>query len=1490
MTDKTSQSLLIVGVGTSAGGLEALERFFKPVVPDSRVAYVVIQHLSPDFKSLMQDLLSRFTDLEVIRAEENLPVRGACIYLIPPGQMMTIKAGHLHLTERERKPHLELPIDVFFQSLAQDAGQYAVGVVLSGTGSDGSRGLESIRNFGGLALVQDPETAQFDGMPRAAIETGIAHAVMAPEALNAVIADYMANIGVPCIRDNYSPDSAHNSNYKGIFKMLQESFGLDFNQYKVSTVSRRIERRISLCGLASVEDYEDLLVTQKEEKNHLYRDLLIGVTEFFRDKDAFDALVSQVVKPLLTQSAEKSELRIWVVACATGEEAYSLAMIFNEVAKEQGYEGKITLFATDVHQHSLDTASAGVYSRVALRNVSEERLARYFNQLDEDRFQVSATLRSMVVFAQHNILSMPPFMRIDLLTCRNLLIYFTPETQRRVIALFHFTLKEKAYLFLGASETPGDLDGEFPTIDPKHKIYQKNRSLPPSRSLPVDLKLVPKLLNKTTGRMVPAHFDARGPGLSQLNTLYDSILQRFMPPGFIVDREGTLIHIFGDAGNLLKQGPGKFKQTLEHLLEGEVKLAFCSALQRAINRNERVNISGIRVVTGHGDEILSLEVHPLDAKALGAAYYQMLIVSRKPAVEFSRLDTEAPIVSGVESEIEGQFDLKLEYEKRIHELEQQLFSTQENLQAAIEELQTTNEELQASNEEMMASNEELQSMNEELHSVNEELYTVNAEYERKNVELQILNDDRNNLFGSIEVGIVFLDEQLKIRQFNPAIARMFKIMQHDVGRPIDHIAYALQGRDRMLRHTQQVLETGKTLEAEVETLEGDRYLKRIFPFIKSTGDKGGVIITFTNITQAKKIQRQLEIALEASRQVCWEWHIPSDDMNIFSPGTCILNYKFDNLAPKAATWWKLLHPDDYERVQRSIAQALNGETPYWQSEHRYKTQEGTWSWVAERGKVIERDDSGQAIRMVGTTQDIDITKREREQARQLDALYRAIVEDQDELIVRYTPEFKITFANQATLKFFGFTLDKLKDAKLSVLCGKTQELKGLFADLKPENPTLTQESEVSDHLGTEHWIRWRHRAFFDDQGKVVSYQSIGSDITELYQKQEQLQTSKQEAEAANRAKDEFLSVISHELRTPLTPVLNLTEHLLEVAEGDDVRECIHIINTSSRTLLELINDLLDFVKIESGKFTLEQQDFEVSALCREVFEVFRHTARTKKIELKLIHAPEAKTQGTWVFTDRLKLRQILVNLVSNALKFTHEGSVELSFTFDKKRGNTQFSVKDSGIGIGEADREKLFKPFSQLNASSTSEYGGTGLGLAISQRLAHLLGGAIEFTSVQGEGSTFTLSLPLKVDFTGMRDIASKTVPPFTGWEVDTIKNLRVLVAEDNPHTSFSIRKTLESLGCLVDCVQNGKEAVHAFENYPYDILMLDIGMPVMNGYEAVAAIKANTRKKQVPVIALTARADNTSREQANDSGFDAYMTKPFTKDGMIKLLKKWQQ
>ncbi len=829
-----------VGIGASAGGLEALERFLQPMQDNPGMAFVIIQHLSPDYKSMMAEILSKFTAMPVREALDGIQVEANHIYLIPPKKTMTVTSGHLYLAEKTPHRGLSLPIDTFFHSLALDQEEYAIGIILSGTGSDGTRGIRSIKEKDGMILVQKTDTAKFDGMPSSAIDTGLSDFILPPEEMSTALINFIQHPNITTLHLEQD-ELKHQQTEPGreiekILDLVKEHTDIDFHPYKSATVLRRIERRAGIRQCRDAREYLKLIEHSDAEKDTLYRELLIGVTKFFRNPDTFIALQQQIFPKIFACKKPNDTIRAWVAACSTGEEAYTLAILFAEYQAQAGEHQEVKIFATDIDQKAIETGANGTYPESIAADVSSERLTRYFIRNEGDNsYTVVPQIRRMVVFARHDLTKSPPFNRLDLISCRNLLIYLGTKMQAHILHLFHFALKSSGFLLLGESESTGDYDAAFTSLDHRHKLYQAKTDVLPN---------IPHLSGLIHSKV---HIEPTIPRLSsKTNTarrtteyLQNLLIEKYFPPCILVNDNLDVLYVTEQASEYLKL-KGTPEYNLTRLLPSSIASFVHSAVLNAL-KNQRVVVYKTPNNKDLNDDALEVKVEPLNQKHNSET---LLLIS---------INKEQ---SSPSNEEHSTLELSDDSRSYIEELEKDLAYTRETLQATIEELETSNEELQATNEELIASNEELQSTNEELQAVNEELVTINSEHQHKIQELAELNETHNNLLRSSKVGTVFLDCDFNVRNFTPAIRDEIYLRSNDVGRPFEEIKHHLL-IDDLRELLLNALQTHDVIDREVRSEQGHWYILRIAPFLLVDNTSNGVVLTLFNITQRKQAELQL---------------------------------------------------------------------------------------------------------------------------------------------------------------------------------------------------------------------------------------------------------------------------------------------------------------------------------------------------------------------------------------------------------------------------------------------------------------------------------------------------------------------------------------------------------------------------------------------------------------------------------------------------------
>jgi two-component system CheB/CheR fusion protein len=1612
------RNIKLVGVGASAGGLDALIEFFKNVPADCEAAFLVIQHVSPDHESIMDQLLAPHVQLPIEKAQSGMQLQKGTIYLSTPGMIARVNGMVLHLEARPENQAITLPIDLLFLSMAHTLGTEAAVVVLSGTGSDGTKGSVDVARNGGLVAVQLPESAEFNGMPRSAIWNGCPD-VIAPAAeiwqllLKAACDDSTnAMLGADASRElleDSQQELFDEELYRALFEYLDKRFGLNFSLYRINSVSRRLKRRMDLLSISEIQQYLDYIQVNEDETLRLYKDLLIGLTEFFRNKESLQALAEKGLKNRMIQEPDR-DLRIWVAGCATGEEAYSTYIVADEMRQETNFRGKITVFATDVFKPSIEHAGRGVYTAGELAGLSEARMQRYFQQVDTALFKIQPRVRENIIFAHHNFLLDAPFTNIDVVSCRNVLIYMKGDTQQVALRAFAYALRNDGILFVGNSESLGALETSFQAISAKHKLFQQHGKSSASERWPLG--------HGTFSPKASDFFQASSRASVTINrqllNAYDSLLERFGPSGFLVNAEREVLHCFGNASDYCVHVSGRARSDLAEQFDKRLKQAVIALMYRCSHNQARVDSKGIRCQSSSGECLVDVAVETLKRHD-GAGPCFFIEIHRRSEIPAEKPGLPSTSIGAFSDEVEDA-----DSTTRIKALEDELRFTRENLEAANEELQVSNEELQAINEEMQVANEELQSANEELHSVNQELITLNAEYERTNEELITVNTSHLNLLESTEDGVLFVDRDMRIRQFNTAIKKAFNLVHSDVGRPLHQIAYRMEGNEPLYDEVRRVLNNGARVAVQTELANGLIYLKRIVPFRGSSGEIDGALLTFTDITQEVRLEKRFLFALKTAKLSWWDYDVPRGMVMLQSAGECFLGADCIPSDHNRDSWMQQVHPDDRSIVEQSLNACLTGETDEWNCEHRFRTSSGDWLWVSNQGMVMRRSPKGEPLEMIGTTRDIndfklallcatsqrdmlnvvgdialmgywsyDVETRQVEWSAQtrkilavgddfdpsvegtfefipspdrerLQAAFQKAVDkgvpydlelqcvdrngrhcfvrssgrphvDEGGRVVRVvgvfqdvtetmrtqhevsaffavSPDFQATATFEGVLKTFngswetqlGYPANELLEMTLSdfVVAEERvafeEKLKLVIAGESVSNyetRVMSRAAQLPCEGESESWLSWSMSSDPHLRFIVVSARCV----TEQKKAVKDLQLARIRAEEANRAKTDFLAVMSHELRTPLNPILGYTDMLIEDTQDEEQLEILKTIVQSGDQMLALIDELLEYSKIDAGKSEVEVVDFYLSDLVAEKVRLMK--GMLKGVDCELTHSidwgnfnPESEPV---MLGDIGMLRQILRNLIANAIKFTNQGSIDFHTRVLKASAGEallEFAVADTGIGIAEADITGLFEPFTQVDRGMTRKYGGTGLGLAICKRLVDLLGGRIDVQSELGKGSVFTVQVPLRygmdegdvVKQSGNPEGSPNKKPPLIGG---------VLVVDDHASNALYIRKLVELRGLEVDVAHSGEDALKLSSTKRFQLIFLDLHMPGLDGFETLSQIRqheAGVDAPPVPVVILTADASQEARQSSVEAGAEDLLVKPVKPASINEMLSKY--
>ncbi|QGY47678.1 PAS domain-containing protein [Maribellus comscasis] len=1467
------KNLWVVGIGASAGGLDAIQQLFDKLPNDTGSAFIIIQHLSPDFKSLMPELLAKHTKMKIFTAEDKQTIAANCIYFNQRGKNLQIKGNKLYLFDKEPKKNLNLPIDIFFHSLGEEYREKSIGVILSGTGSDGSRGIKTIKERGGTVIVQEPESAQFNGMPNSAIETNLVDHILPPGEIAHILIRFPGQYLALSEKETKSNDVV----FYRIINEVYKNSGIDFKQYKKNTLLRRLKKRMSINNFEQCTDYYAFLKSNSKEKDILRQDFLIGVTSFFRDIEAFEVLKTKIIPELIKQKKNTDTIRIWIPGCSTGEEAYSIAILFDDYIRTHKLNNDFKIFATDIDSQALNNAGHGQYH--FKNELDDFYLENYFVKSGEE-IEIIKRIRDRIVFSNHNILKDPPFIRMDFISCRNLLIYLENNIQYKIILNFQFALNTGGYLFLGNSESLGKASVFFKVIDSKWKIFQNitDAKQIPGQSNPEER--ISSLTYKSQRDKVIQH-EYRYKENPE-SAFHRYLSKKYSPAVIFINREFDILYIQGDAGKKLSYNEGIFQNNLLKAVSPEIATSLRSGMRRLMLENKDIFIKDVQSNSEKKKFTFDIGLHKAEELA---NYNDVYFVSFGRDKETSKNET---------IEIDS-VPLDIASKQRLEDAENELKATKSELQNVVEELETSNEELQSSNEELMASNEELQSTNEELQSVNEELYTVNAELQEKNKELQTLNDDVNNLLDSTEIGTLFLDTELRIRKFTAPLKKHFKLRNSDIGRPI--AGFASNFRDNIINDvlgdSKTSLEKLTTIEKEIVDLDGKNYLMRVGPYITIQKKIEGVVITFVDINELKKKEAALQAktdelikAEEIAKMGSWVLNIQTNE--VFWTKELYKMYGFDPSLPPPpySEHGKLFTPESWKILSKSLDKAIKEGIAY-ELELQTIKKNGSNGWMWITGDV-SRDQNGKITHLRGVAQDITIRRNLHEELMREQKFSKKITELSPS--AKYIYNFKKgtnTYMNPQFERILGYSSEEIKTMT-------ENEFMSLY---HPDDKEKIQKhmSEIAEGLefckieyrfrnkkGDWVWCYSINSPFEKDvDGKIISFIGVFMDITEKKKNEEILKQAIIKANSANIYKDQFLANMSHEIRTPMNGLLGFAGLLREDGIDDKTKnEYVDIIEKNSKQLLNLIDDIIDVSKIEAGELKLNKEVCYLQKIFTDTEATFNEIKKQKQKEHITIKAiiPE-KYSKLAIETDPLRLQQVLTNLVSNALKFSRKGTIKFGYTI--KNDRVEIFVKDQGIGIPKDKLDTVFERFERIeNINHKSD--GTGLGLSISRGIVRLLEGKMSVKSTHGKGSIFRFEIPYKRVEDQSENIEKEALV-----NENSLQNKTILIAEDEESNIHYLSVLFKDKAVKLFWAKNGKEAVEMVKSHPdINIILMDIRMPVMNG--DIAAEKILKLNKDIKIIAQTAFTMSGDKEKYLQKGFVDYIPKPIRKNELLEKISKW--
>jgi len=1348
----------VVGIGASAGGLQAVKAFFQHMPDDSGMAFVVILHLSPDHQSIVDRIIQEVTRMPVQQVTETTVIKQNTVYVIPPAHHLTMNDGYLSVSAADRQPGSNIAIDLFFRDLADVHKERAFCLVLSGTGSDGAVGLSRIKEQGGVTLVQAPEDAEFDGMPRAAIDTQMVDLVLPVVDMPQKLLELWRNsqaIRLPVANDpevGVAPPASERDAavaeqlLQDILLQLRAGTGHDFKHYKRATVLRRIERRLQVTAQPDLAAYYQYLQTHPQETRELLCDMLIGVTNFFRDREAFDALERDVVPSLLKSLQDsrppRDEIRVWSAGCSTGEEAYSLAMLLSEKLAQQDNPAKLQIFATDIDDRAIACGRNGVYPEAIATDVPPSYMRQYFIR-ENQHFRVRKEIREKVLFAKHSLLLDPPFSQIDLIVCRNLLIYLDRDVQRDIMQMFHFALRPGGYLFLGTSESADGCPDLFTPVDKRNRIFR-------AKSAPANARRAPAM--PRGGYVRTAIASSPIVSKSTRKTAYADIhlraLEKAAPPSIIVDANANILHITEGAGRFLRYVAGELSRNLLTLAHPDLRLEIRTTLFQAQQVGAPVTSRKVRIEREQRSYLVDLTAHPYKDDETENEYMLVIFEEREAAPQDA--------LAGVANHSENLMLSNLEQELQRTKLHLQ--ETIEQSEVSSEELKASNEEMQAINEELRSATEELETSKEELQSINEELLTVNYELKTKVEETDKINDYLTNLIASTDIATVFVDRNMRIRWFTPRATDIFSMLPVDTGRSLMDITHRLDYQE-MAEDAATVFDSLNMIEREVSSNDQRWYIARLLPYRSSEDHIDGTVLTFIDITKRRAAEDELRLGEERMRLVA----------------------------------------------------------------------ESTQDFA-----IIILDDHG-----------------------------------------------VITDWNTGAQLIFGYSKDEVLGASYDLIFTPEDRAEGAP---EAELATARENGRGED----ERWHLRKDGSRFYCSGEITllkgqslqGYVKIARDLTGHKRLHDEQSQQLVETQTSSHLKDEFFAVMSHELKHPLN-LIQLNAELLRrlpMTKSDGpamkaVKTICHAVTNQAR----IIDDLLDVARVRTGKLKLKKQAVDLTRVLQDIHTVVVNDQHPCEITLQVPQPPEPPLV---VDADSTRLEQIIWNLVNNALKFTPpNGRVELIAS--RVDGMARLDVIDSGAGLEQGNLHKVFDLFSQAqNQHTPQQREGLGIGLSLVRQLVEAHGGSVNVHSEGlGCGCRFTVLLPLcQAPQHGIDQ-------PHGAGESGRLTGQKVLLVEDAKDVMEVLQMLLEMEDAHVEAFSDPLKALQAAKDSNYDLIISDIGMPVMDGHELIHAIRQLAHLKHTPAIALTGYGTSGDQKKARQSGFNYHVSKPVSHDDFLDII-----
>jgi two-component system, chemotaxis family, CheB/CheR fusion protein len=1396
LKSKTLKHFPVVGVGASAGGLEAFTQLLQNLPVDTGMAFVLVQHLDPEHESVLTQLLAKTTSMPVSEVTNNLRVEANHVYIIPPNTCMAIARGVLKLRPREqqgRMPHHS--IDYFFESLAQDQQELAIGVILSGTATDGTQGLEIIKSEGGITFAQD-DSASYDSMPSSAVAAGCVDLVLSPKEIAKKLVQiakhpYVAGQGLQSKlekeRDDRGdaatlpvsggretprigsvqaragalarPRKAGTNDYAKILLLLRNHCRVDFSFYKPSTIQRRITRRMVLNKQNALGDYARFLKGNSKELDLLYSDVLISVTSFFRNPEAFDALKLKVFPSLIQHHRQNDPVRVWTLGCSTGQEAYSIAMAFTEFCDKIPRAPKLQIFATDLNEPLLEKARHGLYTRSQVTDISPARLKRFFVE-EQGGYRVCKSLREMCIFARQNVLSDPPFSRLDLISCRNLLIYIEPGLQKGILPNFHYALKPGGFLFLGASESIGAFTNLFTAVDKKQKIFSKKSGPIPAYQLPIS-KGQPaekKAITAPRQHVLPEGTRAE---LSAQREAERVIVNQFAPPSVLINAELEVLQFRGPTGAFLEPPTGKASFNVLKMARAGLMLPLRAAINEAKKKNNPVRRKNVRLDDSGHTRLLTIEVIPL--KNLKERCYLILFeealepwhpghspLSAQPAEARGAFKTTGPAARSESRRV-------TELERELAETRDYAESLQEQHEAASAELQASNEEAQSANEELQSINEELETSKEELESSNEELITVNEEMANRNTELSRLNNDLINLQSSTKLPIVLLSRDLIIRRFSPEAEKIFNLLATDLGRPIGNVRHNLELPD-LEEFIEDVITSVRERECEVRDKQGRWHFLHVRPYITADNRVDGAVLVLVDISAIKESEQAVIAARDFAEAIIRTARDPflilDADLRVESANEAFYTtFKVSRAESLGRTVFELDHGHwDIPRLRELLQDILPRKSFFNNFEVTHNFEHiGPRTMLLNARTLSETH--GQPARILLGIQDVSELLHFQEQLRRSELRYRRLFESSRDGVLVIDPDTrKILDANPFMSDLLGYPHEALVGKELFEIGLLKDEAasRAAFEELQKNGLIRYENLPLQTKTGQRREVEFISNLYQEGGGTVIRCNI--RDITERKKMEDDLQQAHAqladradqleqavverttELTATNKQLQAFVYTIAHDLRAPLRSMQGFSSMLVEesgTALSETGRDFAHQISTSAQFMDALLMDLLTFSAIAQQRVELTPVNLE--GVVQSVLSHLEKEIQEKNARMEIV--------GAWpaVLAHKTTLGQVLTNLVGNALKFAAPGvSLVVRLRTEERAEFVRVWVEDNGIGIAPDHQDQIFQLFTRLHGD---KFPGTGLGLAIVQKGIERMGGSVGVESTPGQGSRFWFEL-----------------------------------------------------------------------------------------------------------------------------------------------------